>query len=167
MEPKPKAQIGKYRSNKKLLHQINKQKLNDEQKAQIEGIASKFIELLQVLIFAVTRFVSTIFFASLVGIDIDITSSEIALKLRVITAGIEKYNYIIKKKNDEKIVLLRKTKLNSIEVLISRDLVDSFISYDDFLLVNNLIKEYSDMYVMKEVNKVIKNLKIVKFYSRF
>lgn len=115
----------------------------------------------------VTRFVSTIFFASLVGIDIDITSSEIALKLRVITAGIEKYNYIIKKKNDEKIVLLRKTKLNSIEVLISRDLVDSFISYDDFLLVNNLIKEYSDMYVMKEVNKVIKNLKIVKFYSRF
>ena len=74
---------------------------------------------------------------------------------------------MIKKKNDEKIVLLRKTKLNSIEVLISRDLVDSFISYDDFLLVNNLIKEYSDMYVMKEVNKVIKNLKIVKFYSRF
>ena len=48
-----------------------------------------------------------------------------------ITAGIKKYKLVIKKKEKKlnKIVLLAKTKLNSIEFLISKDLTDSSISY--------------------------------------
>ena len=45
----------------------------------------------------------------------------IGLKICAITAGIKKKN---KKKHDE-IVLLAKSKLNSIEIFISRALVDS------------------------------------------
>ena len=37
-----------------------------------------------------------------------------------------------KKKKNDKILLLEKTKLNSIEVLMYRDLIDSYISHDDF-----------------------------------
>ena len=37
---------------------------------------------------------------------------------------------------------LAKTKLNSIEVLISKTLTDSNISHDKFGLVNNVLKEY-------------------------
>ena len=52
------------------------------------------------------------------------------------------------KKNNEKpdtIVLLAKYKLNSTEVLISKDLVNSNISHDKFILINNVLKEFDDM----------------------
>ena len=52
------------------------------------------------------------------------------------------------KKNNEKpdtIVLLAKYKLNSTEVLISKDLVNSNISHDKFILINNVPKEFDDM----------------------
>ena len=49
---------------------------------------------------------------------------------------------IIKKKKNknDRIVLLAKPKLNSIEVLISKALIDSNISYDQFVLINNVLK---------------------------
>ena len=43
----------------------------------------------------------------------------------------------------DKIVSLAKSKLNSIEALISETLIDSVISYDKFLLINNVLKEYN------------------------
>ena len=41
---------------------------------------------------------------------------------------------LIKKKKHGKIVLLAKSKLNSIEVLISKALINSVISHDEFVL---------------------------------
>ena len=45
----------------------------------------------------------------------------------------------------EKIVLLTKSKLNSIGALISKALTDSNISHDKFALINNVLKEFYDM----------------------
>ena len=86
-------------------------------------------------------------FVSLVDIPAGITSSALGLKICVITAGIKKYKSIIKKKKKkhDKIVLLAKSKLNSIEVLISKALIDSNISHDEFVLINNVLKEFCDM----------------------
>ena len=94
-------------------------------------------------------------FASLIGILIGITSSVIGLKINAITAGIKKYKSIIKKKKKkhDKIVLLAKSKLNSIEVLISKALIDSVISHDEFVLINNVLKDYDKM------KEEIKNLR--------
>ena len=39
-------------------------------------------------------------------------------------------------------MLLGKDKLNAIEVLISRTLINSYISYDEFDSVNNVLREY-------------------------
>ena len=51
-----------------------------------------------------------------------------------------------KKKNEhDKIVLLAKSKLNSIEVIISKVLVDSNISHDEFVLIKNVLNEFHDM----------------------
>ena len=50
-------------------------------------------------------------------------------------------------------ILLAKSKLNSIEVLISKALIDSNISHHEFFLINNVLKEYDDM------KEKIKNLK--------
>ena len=35
---------------------------------------------------------------------------------------------------------LRKTKLNTIEVLISKDLIDSYISHKEFVSANNVLR---------------------------
>ena len=48
-------------------------------------------------------------------------------------------------KKHNKIVLLAKSKLNSIEVLISKTLIDLNVSHDEFVLISNLLKEYDDM----------------------
>ena len=45
-----------------------------------------------------------------------------------------------KKKKHDKMVLLAKYKLNSIEILISKALIDSNISHDKFVLINNMLK---------------------------
>ena len=60
------------------------------------------------------------------------------------SSGIKKYKSITKKKKTklDKIVLLAKTKLNSIEVWISKALIDSNISHDECFLINNVLKEY-------------------------
>ena len=67
------------------------------------------------------------------------------MKMRAITAGIKKYKSIIKKKKKkhDKIVLLRKTKLNTIEVVINKALIDFYINHNEFVSVNNVLKEYN------------------------
>ena len=57
------------------------------------------------------------------------------------------------KQKHDKIVLLTKSKLNSIKVLISNALNNPTFSHDKVVLINNVLKEYDDM------NKEIKNLK--------
>ena len=42
-------------------------------------------------------------------------------------------------------VLLAKTKLNTIEVLISKALIDSNISHNEFVSANNMLREYDDL----------------------
>ena len=62
-----------------------------------------------------------------------------------IAAGMKKYKSVIKKKKrkHDKIVLLTKSRLNNIEVLISKALIDSNISHDEFVLMSNVPKEYN------------------------
>ena len=42
-------------------------------------------------------------------------------------------------------MLLGKTLLNTIEVLISKTLIDSYISHDKIVSVNNVLREYNAM----------------------
>ena len=106
-----------------------------------------FIDHLLIAVSAITGCVSISAFAFLVGIPIGTTSSAIGFKISAITAGIKKYKSLIKKKKKkhDKIVLLAKSKLNGIEVLISKALIDSNISHDEFVLINNVLKEFYDM----------------------
>ena len=106
-----------------------------------------FIDHSLIVISTITGCVSICNFASLVGIPIGITSSANGLKTCAITAGIKKYKSIIKKKEKkhDKTMLLAKYKLNNIEVLISKALIDSNISHDKFVSINNVLKEFYDM----------------------
>ena len=86
-------------------------------------------------------------FALLVCVLVGITSSAVGLKICAIIAGIKKYKSILKKKKKkyDKVVLLGKDKVNSMEVLISKTLIDSYISHDEFVSINNVLKEYYEM----------------------
>ena len=44
-------------------------------------------------------------------------------------------------------MLLGRDKLDTVKVLISKALIDSYISYDEFVSVNNVLREY---YGLKE-----------------
>ena len=117
------------------------------------------------VISTITRCVSISAFAFLDVIPIGITSSAIWLKIWLITTGIKKYYLIIKtkKKKHDKIVLLAKSKWNSIEVLISKALIDSNIIHDQFFLINNALKE---LYDMKEEIKNFNNKYKFKLYTK-
>ena len=87
------------------------------------------------------------FFESLVDISMVITSSPVAVKncACAMTAGNNKSIIKKKKKEHDKTVLLPATKLNLIEVLMSGDLIDSYISHGEFFSVNNVLGEQDDM----------------------
>ena len=57
--------------------------------------------------------------------------------------------------------MLVKTKLNTIDVLNSRAFIDSYIGHDEFVLTNNVLKEYDDM------NEEIKNIKTSTVHENF
>ena len=88
----------------------------------------------------------------MIGISAGILSSGVWLKICAIFAGIKKYKSIFKKKKHNKIVFLAKSKLNNIEVLISKALIDSVISHGEFVLISNVLKE--DNRMEEEIKKL-------------
>ena len=115
-----------------------------------------YIQHFLLLASTVTECISISAFTSLVSIPIGIKSSAIGLKMFAITAGIKKCKSMIKKnkKSHDKILLLAKTKLNIIEVLISKDLIDWKVSHVEIVLLNNVLKGYE-----KEMKEEINDLK--------
>ena len=124
--------------------------------------ALSYTEHFLILASKITGCISISAFTSLIGIPIEIMSSAINLKVCAITAGIKKYKSIIKKKKKkhDKIVFLAKSKLNKIEVLISKALINSVISHDEFILINNVLKEYKriNLKEYKEMKEETKNV---------
>ena len=108
-----------------LIEEINRNELMSKKHKKV-CTTLNYIEHFLILASTITGCISISAFASLLGIPIGITSSAIGLKICAITAGIKKYKSIIKKnkKKHDKMVLLAKSKLNSIEVIIFRALVD-------------------------------------------
>ena len=106
-----------------------------------------YVEHLLNLASAITGCVSISTFASLLCVPVGIMSFAVRLKIFAITAEIKKYKSIIekKKKKHDIIELLGKTKVDTIEILISKALINSYNSHDEFVSVNNVLREYSEM----------------------
>ena len=117
-----------------LLDKIKDNDLMSERKKTCKYL--NYVEHLLILPSTVTGCASISTYASLVCIPVDIRSSTVGLNILTIIAKIKMYKSIVKKKKtkDDKIVLLWKDKLNTIEALIYKVLIDSFISHDEFVL---------------------------------
>ena len=110
------------------------------EKYNITCINLNYVEHLLILASTITACILISAFASLVCVPVGITSSAVGLKICAITSGIKKYKSIINKK---KIVLPGKDKLITIEVLISKPLIDSYVSHYKFVSVNNVLRYYA------------------------
>ena len=163
-ENKSRIEIETYWWNKELFHWRNKQMWLDEKEAQNVLSDFKLYWTLTYFSFCCYWLVSISAFASSVVIPLGIRCSSVGLKYFAITVVIKKCKSIIKKKKKKhgKIVLLSvRTKLNTIEVLISGALMYSYISHEEFFLANNVLKENHD------VKEDTKNLKTSIVQQRF
>ena len=140
-----------------LIEEINQNELMSKKLKKV-CITLNYIEHFLILASTITGWNSISALASLVGVLIGITSSAIGLKICAIAPGTKNYKSLIKKKKKkhDKIVLLSKSKLNSVEVIVSKALIDSNISHYEFVLINNVLKEY---------DKIKKEIKKLKTYS--
>ena len=75
-----------------------------------------------------------------------IKSSATTIKTCAKTADIKKCKSTIKKKkkSHDKIVLIAEGKLDTIEALISKVLIVSYINHDEFFSINNVLREYNE-----------------------
>ena len=128
-----------------IIEEINRNELMSKKHKNVSRVLN-YIDHSLIAISIFTGCVSISAFASLVGFTIGIVSSTIGLEICVITAGIKKYKLIIKKerKKDDKIVLLAKLKLNNIEVLISKTLIDWNITHDELAFINKVLRDFYD-----------------------
>ena len=152
-----------YKNNDEIIYNYFKDKYVKSMSGKYKNTCKylNYVEHLLILLLKVIGCVSISTFDSLVCVPVSITSSEVGIKLCAITARIKKYKPIIKKKkkNHDKIVFLGKNKLNTIEVLISKALIDAYISRGEFISVNNVLTKYN------KIKKEIKNPEISVEYT--
>ena len=110
--------------------------------------AFNYLEHFLLSVSAANGCASTDAFASLVDAFVCIARSTVGIKISAITAAIRKYkSYSSEKKerNHDHIEILAKSKLISIDVLISKSLINSYINHKELVTVNNVLREYNKM----------------------
>ena len=91
--------------------------------------------------------VSTFSFTSIVGAPFGIASASVTLFFSLTTRIVKKLLNITrnKKKKHDKILMLAKSKLNSIETLVSQALIDMEISHEEFITILKEKDKYEKM----------------------
>ena len=99
--------------------------------------------------------VSIVSFATAIGAPVGITSGSLSLAFSLCTGLVKKLLKATrnKKKKHNKIIMLARSKLNSIEGKISEALINNQISHEDFITIINEEKNYREL---KESIRIIK-----------
>ena len=112
-------------------------------------VAFDYIDKILIVLNATTGGVSIILFTSTVDAPVGIASASLTLIFPLTTGIVKKLLNITrnKKKKHDKILMLAKSKLNSIETLVSQALIDMEISHEEFITI---LKEKDKCEKMKE-----------------
>ena len=94
-----------------------------------------------------TGSISIASFATVIGAPVGMMSASCSLAFSITTGFVKKFLKTIrnKKKKHNKIVMLARSKLNSIESKISEALMDNEISHEDFETIINEEKKYLEL----------------------
>ena len=106
-----------------------------------------YIDKILIVLSATSSGVSIISFTSIIGAPVGIASASFTLIFSLTTGIVKKLLNITrnKKKKHDKILMLAKSKLNSIETLISQALIDMEISHEEFTTILNEKDKYEKM----------------------
>ena len=149
-----------------FINEINEEKSYSKKLSKYVTIFD-YIDKILIVLSATSSGVSIISFTSIIGVPAGIASASFTL-IFSITAGIIKKllsTTIKKKKKHDQILMLAKSKYNSIEALISQALIDIDISHKEFITYLKEKDKYEKMKEnIKDKNEHIKE-KIIKFDS--
>ena len=106
-----------------------------------------YIEKILIVLSATSSGVSIISFTSIIGAPVGIASASLTLIFSLTTGIVKKLLNITrnKKKKHDKILMLAKSKLNSIETLISQALINMDISHEELVTIFNEKDKYDKM----------------------
>ena len=119
-------------------NQINQRK-SYSKKLNKYVTAFDYIDKVLIVLSATSGGVSIISFTSIIGAPVGIASASFTLIFSLTTGIVKKLLNITrnKKKKHDKILMLAKNKLNSIETLISQALIDMETSHEEFITILN------------------------------
>ena len=121
-----------------------------------------YIDKNLIVLYATSGGISIIYFASVIGVPVRIASGSFSLVFFSTTIIIKKLLKIARNKikKHNKIVMLAKSKLNSIETLISKALIDLEYGPEEFKTIVNEKQKYEkikeDITMMKSSNRLNK-----------
>ena len=106
-----------------------------------------YIDKILIILSATTGGISIISFTTTIGAPVGIASASFTLIFSLTTGIVKKLLNITrnKKKKHDKILMLAKSKLNSIESLISQALNDLDISHEELIIILNKKDKYERM----------------------
>ena len=109
--------------------------------------AFNYIDKILIVLSATSGGVSIISFTSIIGAPVGIASASFTLIFSLTTGIVKKLLNITrkKKKKHDKILMLAKSKFNSIETLISQALNDMKISHEEFITIFKEKDRYEKM----------------------
>ena len=142
-----KVRIDKISEIENYFHQeINQRKLCSKKLSKYVT-AFDYIDKVLIALSATSGGVSIISFTSVVGAPVGIASASFTLIFSLTTGIVKKLLNITrnKKKKHDKILMLAKSKLNSIETLISQALIDMEISHKEFVTIFKEEDKYKRM----------------------
>ena len=116
--------------------EINQRKLCSKKLSKYIA-AFDYIDKVLIVLSATSGGVSIISFTSIIGAPVGIASASFTLIFSLTTGIVKKLLNITrnKKKKHDKILMLAKSKLNSIETLGSQALIDMEISHEEFIAI--------------------------------
>ena len=124
-----------------------------------------YIDNILIILSATSSRVSIILFTSIIGVPVGIASASLTLIFSLTTAIVKKVLNITrnKKKKHDKILMLAKSKLNSIETLIFQALIDLDISHKEFIKILREKDKYEQ--VKENLRSENEEYKIIKLSS--
>ena len=129
-----------------------------------------YIDQALIVLGATSGGVSIISFTSIVGAPVGIASASLTLIFSLTTGIVKKLLNITrkKKKKHDKILMLAKSKLNSIETLISQALIDMDISHEEFVTILKEKDKYENMKEnLRSENEQYKIMRLSSINQRF
>ena len=107
----------------------------------------EYLDKSLIVLSVATGSISIASFATVIGAPVGMMSASCSLAFSITTGFVKKFLKTIrnKKKKHNKIVMLARSKLNSIESKISEALINNEISHEDFMTILNEEKKYREL----------------------